>query len=83
MLRSSLQGMGEIHCVKSARIRSTECALRIRSISPYSVRMWENTDQNNSEYVHFSHSDYPKETVKRLPFIYISAYKHISFILFR
>ena len=28
----------------------------IRSISPYSVRMRENTDQNNSEYGHFSRS---------------------------
>ena len=28
-----------------------------RSISPYSVRMRENTDQNNSEYGHFSRSD--------------------------
>ena len=28
----------------------------IRSISPYSVRMRENADQNNSEYVHFSRS---------------------------
>ena len=28
----------------------------IRSISPYSVRMWENADQNNSEYGHFSRS---------------------------
>ena len=28
----------------------------IRSISPYSVRMWENTDQNNSEYGYFSRS---------------------------
>ena len=27
-----------------------------RSISPHSVRMRENTDQNNSEYVHFSRS---------------------------
>ena len=25
-------------------------------ISPYSVRMWENTDQNNSEYGHFLRS---------------------------
>ena len=25
-------------------------------ISPYSVRMRENVDQNNSEYGHFSHS---------------------------
>ena len=28
----------------------------IRSISPYSVRMWENADQNNSEYGHFLRS---------------------------
>ena len=28
----------------------------IRSISTYSVRMRENTDQNNSEYGHFSRS---------------------------
>ena len=27
-----------------------------RSISPYSVRMRENLDQNNSEQGHFSHS---------------------------
>ena len=27
-----------------------------RSISPYSVQMWESTDQNNSEYGHFSRS---------------------------
>ena len=31
----------------------TECGEILR-ISPYSVRMRENTDQNNSEYVHFS-----------------------------
>ena len=28
-------------------------SVRIRSISQYSVRMRENTDQNNSEYGHF------------------------------
>ena len=28
----------------------------IRSLSPYSVQMWENTDQKNSEYGHFSRS---------------------------
>ena len=28
----------------------------IHHISTYSVRMWENTDQNNSEYGHFSRS---------------------------
>ena len=30
----------------------------VQSISPYSVRMRENTDQNNSEYEHFSGSAY-------------------------
>ena len=29
---------------------------KIRSISPYSVRMWESTDQKNFEYRHFSYS---------------------------
>ena len=29
---------------------------KILRISPYSVRMRENTDQNNSEYGHFLHS---------------------------
>ena len=28
----------------------------IRSISPYSVQMGENTDQNDYQYRHFSHS---------------------------
>ena len=28
----------------------------ILSISPYSVRMWENVDQNNSDYGHFLRS---------------------------
>ena len=32
----------------------TECGEILR-ISPYSVRMRENADQNNSEYGHFSH----------------------------
>ena len=48
------------YCVKSVHIRSchkvssrirTEYA-EIQNISPYSVRMRENTDQNNSEYGH-------------------------------
>ena len=30
---------------------------RLLRISPYSVRMRENTDQNNSEYRHFLPSD--------------------------
>ena len=37
-----------VHCVKSVRTRS--CS------GPYSVRMRENKDQNNSEYGHFSRS---------------------------
>ena len=28
----------------------------IQSISTYSLRMWENADQNNSKYEHFLHS---------------------------
>ena len=31
--------------------------LRILRISPYSVQMRENADQNNSEYEHFLHSE--------------------------
>ena len=58
-----------LHCVKSVRIRSysgpyfptfglnTErYGVSLRSISPYSVQMLENADQNNSEYKHFSRS---------------------------
>ena len=53
------------HCLKSVSILSysglyfpafwTEYG-EIQSIFPYSVRIRENTDQNNSEYGHFSHS---------------------------
>ena len=35
----------------------------IRSISPYSVRMRENADQNNSDYGHFSSSDYEEKII--------------------
>ena len=54
-----------LHCVKSVRIRSCSGSVfsrirtefgEIRSISPYSVWMWENTDQNNSDYGYFSRS---------------------------
>ena len=38
------------HCVKSGRIRS--CS------GPYSGQMWKNTDQNKSEYGHFSRREY-------------------------
>ena len=53
------------HCVKSVRIRSYFWSVfsriqaeygEIRSISRYSVRMRENTDQKNSEYGRFSRS---------------------------
>ena len=37
------------HCVKSIRIPSYS--------GPYSVRMRENTDQNNSKYEHFLRSE--------------------------
>ena len=36
-------------------LRNGVCVKSVR-ISPYSVRMRENTDQNNSEYGHFSQS---------------------------
>ena len=41
-------GLCDHHCVKSVRIRSYS--------GPFLVRMQENTDQNNSEYGHFSRS---------------------------
>ena len=37
------------HCGKSVRIRSYS--------GPYSVRTWENTEQNNSKYEQFSRSE--------------------------
>ena len=51
-----------IHYVKTVRIRSYSGPYIphldwTRSISPYSVRRRENTNQNNSEYGHFSGSD--------------------------
>ena len=42
-----------------------ECG-EIRNISPYSVQMRENTDQNNSEYRHFLHSDKQRDFCKKL-----------------
>ena len=44
------------HCLKSVRIGSYSCMYFpafILRISPYSVCMRENTDQNNPEYGHF------------------------------
>ena len=40
--------LGQFHCVKRVRIRSYS--------GPYLARMRENTDQNISEYRHFSRS---------------------------
>ena len=37
-----LANTNKCHCVRRFRIRSYS--------GPYSVQMWENTDQNNSEY---------------------------------
>ena len=36
---------------------------KIRSIHPYSVRMWENADQNNSKYGYFSRSVEEMKTI--------------------
>ena len=44
------------HCVKSFRIRSYS--------GPYSVRMRKNTDQNNSEYGHFSRIEFARSIGK-------------------
>ena len=54
------QFMDYLHCVKSVRFRSFSGpyypAFGLNSISPYSVRMRENTDQKTSEYEHFLRS---------------------------
>ena len=55
---------GHYHCVKSVRIPSYSTVFShsrteyedIQSISPYSVRMREEMDQNNSKYGHFLRS---------------------------
>ena len=41
----------------------------IRSISPYSVQMRENTDQKHSDYGHFSRSDNHDQALKFQPFL--------------
>ena len=45
------------HCVKSVRIRSYSGPHFLLRISPYSVQIRENADQNNSEYGHFLRSE--------------------------
>ena len=57
-----MPALDSLHCVESVQIRSFFRSVfsRIRTeygeilrISPYSVQMRENADQNNSEYGHF------------------------------
>ena len=40
----------------------------IRSISPYSVQMWENADPKNSKYRHFSRISYPRKNFEYITF---------------
>ena len=54
------------HCVKSIRIWSYS--------GPYSVQMQENTDQNNSEYSHFSCNESPAVHFLYLLEYFISVY---------
>ena len=54
--------LNSFHCVKSVRIRGYSgpnllYLFRILRISPYSVRMGEDADQNNCEYGHFLRSE--------------------------
>ena len=55
------------HCTKSVRVRSYSGpyfpAFGL-NMSPYLVRMRENTDQNNSKYGHFSSSDIISNSLK-------------------
>ena len=56
----------------------------ILAISPYSVRMRENTDQKNSKYGRFSRSDRKKRNFEFHPFcanVHISLHKKWSFPL--
>ena len=46
-----------IHRLLSANCLSVFDQFVELSISPYTLRMWENTDQENSQYEHFSRSD--------------------------
>ena len=55
-LKFSVWALWTFHCVKSVLIRSYSGPHFFSSISPYSVRMRENEDQNNSKYQHFSRS---------------------------
>ena len=62
------------HCVKNVRMRSYSCPYfpaldeygEICNISPYSVRIRENAEQNNSEYGHFSRNPGNQDIVRGL-----------------
>ena len=50
------------------RLNMEKCGVRtewrkVRRISLYSVRIWENTDQKNSEYEHFPPNKWPNHPV--------------------
>ena len=61
----------EKHCMKSVRIRNFSGSFLLR-ISPYSVRIRENTNQKNSEYGHFSRSEN----------LYLTVFHHFSMSVF-
>ena len=71
------------HCVKSVRIRSYYglhfpafgLNTEILHTSPHSARMRENTDQNNSEYGHFSRSKYVVVLTITITFSLLISYK--------
>ena len=48
---------------------STLVLSSILVISPYSVRLWENADRNNSEYGQFLSNDSLLESVKKYIFL--------------
>ena len=49
--------------------KSTLVLSSILVISPYSVRLWENADRNNSKYGQFLRSDSLLESVKKYIFL--------------
>ena len=48
-------------------------------ISPYSVRIWENKDQNNSEYGHFLRSELQQFLFEKRCVLNVKALGVISF----
>ena len=78
------------HCVKGVRLRSYSgphfpafgLNMERYSISPYSVRMRENADQNHSEYGHSSRSAYghvrAHDRLKTIHLLNQNTYGHLS-----